>query len=277
MECTINNLALYYEVYGEGRPILFLHGWAVDHTFLVHDMEPIFQSKQGWQRIYLDLPGRGKSAAAEWIDHQDQILELLLAFIDTVLSRQRFVLAGLSYGGYLARAVVHQRAAQIDGLLLIVPEIEPNPGAETPPVLPVIAQDAALLAELPADQAERFKRGAIVQERHVWERLRDQVLPAVQPSDRPFLQRLSQNYRFSFAVDALPAPFPAPTLMLLGRQDTDVGFKAALRLVDQYPRGTFALLDRAGHFLPLEQELLYRTLVAEWLRRVAEYCAQRDA
>ena len=32
--------------------------------------------------------------------------------------------------------------------------------------------------------------------------------------------------------------------MLLGRQDSSVGYKDAWSILDNYPRGTFAVLDR---------------------------------
>jgi len=38
--------------------------------------------------------------------------------------------------------------------------------------------------------------------------------------------------------------------------------------LDNHPRATFAVLDRAGHGLGAEQESLFRTLVSEWLDRV---------
>ena len=46
----------------------------------------------------------------------DQLLGALLAFTDQVTAGQRFVLAGLSYGGLMARGVLYHRAALIDGL-----------------------------------------------------------------------------------------------------------------------------------------------------------------
>ena len=71
-------------------------------------------------------------------------------------------------------------------------------------------------------------------------------------------------------MDALAEPFEGPTLILLGRQDAEVGYRDAWRLVENYPRGTLVVLDRAGHYLPIEQEGLFRTLVHEWLDRVEE-------
>ncbi len=59
MKCELENISVYYEVYGEGKPILMLHGWPLDHRYLVSDMEPLFTHRDGRKRIYLDLPGMG--------------------------------------------------------------------------------------------------------------------------------------------------------------------------------------------------------------------------
>jgi pimeloyl-ACP methyl ester carboxylesterase len=45
------------------------------------------------------------------------------------------------------------------------------------------------------------------------------------------------------------------------------------RLLEHYPRATFAVLDRAGHGLAHEQVALVTALLAEWLDRVAEHRA----
>lgn len=87
---------------------------------------------------------------------------------------------------------------------------------------------------------------------------------------------LEANYAFSFDVDALPEePFPAPTLIVTGRQDSLCGYRSAWDLLDNFPRATFAVLDRAGHGLSAEQKMLFRALVGEWLDRVEEYAAGR--
>ena len=40
-------------------------------------------------------------------------------------------------------------------------------------------------------------------------------------------------------------------------------------------KSTFAILDRAGHFLQVEQEELFLALVDEWLQRVEEFGSSR--
>jgi pimeloyl-ACP methyl ester carboxylesterase len=43
-----------------------------------------------------------------------------------------------------------------------------------------------------------------------------------------------------------------------------------LALARDYPRGTFAVLDRAGHALLHEQPALVQAFLAEWIERVRE-------
>jgi pimeloyl-ACP methyl ester carboxylesterase len=49
-----------------------------------------------------------------------------------------------------------------------------------------------------------------------------------------------------------------------------VGYQNAWDLVENFPRATFAVLDRASHFLSIEQNALMKALVADWLDRVEE-------
>jgi len=66
-------------------------------------------------------------------------------------------------------------------------------------------------------------------------------------------------------------PFSKPTLVLTGRQDIDVGYRDAWRLVECYPRATFVALDRADHGLPIDETDLFEALVLNWLQRVEEW------
>jgi pimeloyl-ACP methyl ester carboxylesterase len=183
---------------------------------------------------------------------------------------ERFVVAGTSYGGYLARGLVYRLADRIDGLLLTVPLVETDASKRHLPQPLVVHEDPAFLAALAPD--EQFMRDFVVaQSMYVLDTFRQVIMPAVAIADHAFLQRLEQNYAFSFDIDALPKPFPAPALFLTGRHDTSCGYREAYQLLDNYPRATFAVLDRAGHALGEEQPVLFRALVSEWLDRVEEY------
>jgi pimeloyl-ACP methyl ester carboxylesterase len=40
-----------------------LHGWPVDHRHMVKDFEPLFEHRDGWKRLYPDMPGMGQTVA----------------------------------------------------------------------------------------------------------------------------------------------------------------------------------------------------------------------
>jgi len=272
MDCELKDITVHYELFGEGRPIIMLHGWSVDHRYMVSDMEPLFRQRDGWKRIYLDLPGHGRTPGKDWITNQDKILDVVLDFIDNVISGQRFVVVGSSLGAYLARGVVHHRSASIDGLLLTVPVIVQGAKRHVPSHVTLVA-DPALVSELEPDEAEVLQLG-VVQSRKVVDYMRANLSSAIKIGDQAFQAKIREhpeNYEFSFDVDALPKPCPAPTLIVTGRQDSDVGYRDAWEILDNYPRGTFVVLDRSGHLLGVEQEDLFHALVGEWLDRVEEY------
>lgn len=271
MECQLKNISVHYEMYGEGHALLSLHGFSPDHRLMRGCLEPIFDHRSRWQRIYPDLPGMGKTPGKEWIANSDQMLDIVLDFIDQVIPGQHFALAGESYGGYLARGIIYRRPALVDGLLFICPLIVPEHAKRSVPPHVVLVKDPALLSSLEPSEREEFESFAVVQSQSIWERTRDEVIAGVSIADEDFLTRLqTHGYPFSFDVDAASAPFEKPTLILVGRQDGIVGYRDAWEILENYPRGTFAVLDRAGHNLQIEQETLFNALVNEWLDRVEE-------
>jgi pimeloyl-ACP methyl ester carboxylesterase len=270
MECKIRDISIFYEEIGLGKPLFMLHGGSLDHYHMKNDMEPIFASRTGWRRIYPDLPGTGKTRSAEWIINQDHMLDVVLQFIDAVAPGQSFGVAGASYGGYLARGVVHQRAMQVVGLLLVVPVIEPDRGKRTLPKHQVLKEDEEFLAAL-APGEQWLRELSVVQSLGLLEYQRDLIIPALAKADQEFVKRLEANNTFTFDVDTLPEPFPGPSLFLTGRYDPWCGYQDAYRILENYPRATFAILDRAGHALTYEQNILFKSLVNEWLDRVEEY------
>jgi pimeloyl-ACP methyl ester carboxylesterase len=267
MECQLANSSVHYHTFGQGRPFITVSGAPGDHRIILSWLEPLFSARPGWQRFYFDLPGTGLSPGAAWIGGSDQMLDVVCDFIDAVIPAQSFVLLGLSYGGYLARGVVYRKSTLVDGLCLLVPWL--SDGADqTLPAPATFIKDPALLAQLSADEAERFAGLTVLQTRKLLGWYRDVVVPARQGADWALLDRVVENYRFTFDVAA--QRFEKPVLIVTGRQDTHVGYRDGWDIVECYPRATFAVLDRAGHALGVEQEHLLGALLNEWLDRIEE-------
>jgi pimeloyl-ACP methyl ester carboxylesterase len=269
MQCDLEDGAIFYETYGTGRPIVILPGRPSNHRSMVRFMEPLFTGRDGWRRLYPDWPGTGHSPVGNRLPTHDQMLDTVLAFIDRVIPDQRFVLAGLSYGGYLARGVLYHRAAMIDGLMLCVPLVKADLAQAQLPPRTILLPDPALLTQIEPWEAEIAAEMVVVQSQPVIAAVRD-VLAEVRSADHAFMAQLEEAAPFSFDVDAPPVPFDGPTLILTARQDAICGYRDAWDLLENYPRATFAVLDRAGHFLNIEQDRLCQALTGEWLDRLEE-------
>ncbi|MFX1296851.1 MAG: alpha/beta fold hydrolase [Promethearchaeota archaeon] len=270
MECNLKNLKIYYEIYGEGHPVLMIHGFAPDHRLMKGCMEPIFKNRDKYKRIYFDLPGMGKTTAPKWIKNSDQILDVVLEFIDKVIPNENFIIASESYGCYLARGVLLKRFKFVDAVLFICPLIIPlTENRDLPKDFKVLIKDNAFISSLSASDAVELESSLVIQSRDVWERFEKEVFSGLKIVDQKFLEKIfPANYEFSFEVDNLLQLYEKPTLFLLGRQDISVGYRDAWKIIENYPNATFAILDQAGHNLQIEKAELFNSLVNDWLDRV---------
>ncbi len=271
MKIDIKNISINYEIIGSGKPIIMIHGYSVDHKLMSGCMEPIFSYKDNYKRIYVDLPGMGKSDSAEWITDSDTMLDIVIEFIEKIIPNENFLLAGESYGGYLSRGIIYKMSHRVDGILLICPVILADSEKRSVPDHEVLIKDHELLSKLTTEEAENFNSMAVIQSRKIYERYNDEIMSGVKLADHGFLKNLKEKgYEFSLDIDKMNRKFDKPALILLGKQDSSVGYEDAWKILKNFPRGTFAVLDKAGHNLQIEQEQLFNSLVNEWLVRVDE-------
>ncbi|HNR15278.1 MAG TPA: alpha/beta hydrolase [Chitinophagaceae bacterium] len=267
-EIKLSNTSIYYKSIGKGKPLIFLHGFSADHQMMEASMEPIFKNSNGYRRIYIDFPGMGQSPASESIKNVDDMLVVINEFIDSLIPNQHFLLAGQSFGGYIARGILKTKQEWVDGVCLIAPLVNPNKRAV--PEKKVIVSNKALLDTITNATAKgAFSQVAVVQEPAIYERTKTEIIDPISLANQKFLLRFTgKNYEFSFNPDSLSKPFDKPSLILAGRQDHITGYYDNWKYFQNYTRTSFVILDRAGHNLHIEQSELFTSLVKEWLRRV---------
>jgi pimeloyl-ACP methyl ester carboxylesterase len=271
MKCKVRDCEIFYEQIGDGIPLISLHGSPLDSRSMKGCIEPIFRKRKGWCRLYPDLPGHGQTSSRDWIKNSDDMLQVALDLIDKIIPDTRFALAGMSYGGYIAGGIVQHRPEQVAGLLLIVPSIVRHLYERDLPPKRVLARDEELLAELDAQSRAGFENVAVVQTRSHWDRFIKEIVPGLRDGDTQFLERFHPSIdSCSFGIGRKTSTFEKPALILTGRQDHFVGYRDSWTILENYPRATFAVLDRAGHGLHIEQVTLFNALVSEWLDRVEE-------
>ena len=277
MLANVNGIPVHYAEHGSGTPVLALHGGSVDHREIMGALEPVFADRAGYRRLYPDLPGMGRTPAPQTMDSTDAVLELLLGLVDEVIGEEQFLVAGHSFGGYLARAIANRRPVQVAGLAVICSLGGDQVQGDEPPEHVVVHADGDLDVDgaLEPEMAAEFRDYLVVQTPETLQRFQETVAPGVALADQAAMERMSARWQLRSAPEQGP-PSTSPTLILAGRQDSTVGYAAAWRLLEHYPRATLAVLDRAGHALPHEQPGLLGALVGEWLDRVREYHVREE-
>ncbi|MEU4553645.1 alpha/beta fold hydrolase [Micromonospora violae] len=218
----------------------------------------------GLREIYLDLPGHGDTPA-HCPPTSQAVLDTVCAWLDNHLDTPA-LLAGGSYGAYLAAGIARQRPDLVRGLLLVCPGITmarhsrhlPDEPPLDPPPGWLDAAPAALHAHL--DTALGHRTPAVVAT----------VLTALNsggPGDARFQQQLQNGPDYALPDEKTHVVFPGPVSVITGRQDGIVGYTDQFHAMRHYPRGTYTVIDAAGHYLPYEQPTLLRSLAQDWLRR----------
>ncbi|MCN9244307.1 alpha/beta hydrolase [Streptomyces sp. RY43-2] len=263
------SMTLHFVEKGAGRPVLALHGWTPDHRLMLGCMEPVFARREGYRRLYPDLPAMGKSPAPPSMASSDDMLRAVEEFVDRTIGGEPFLLVGESYGGYLARALARSRAEQVLGLALICPLADAvEPPERRVPAHQVLRSEPGLLDSLDPQVAEEFDEVTVVQTSDTARRFREEILSGLDAADTEAMARIRQRWQLTEGPED-GEPFQRPTLIVTGRQDSSVGYLDQFELLPHYPRASFATLDMAGHNLQIEQVELFDALMLDWVDRVA--------
>ena len=233
MLIRINGLETFYQVEGQGDPVVLLHGWGASSQSLAGVaacLVPLFRV------ISVDLPGFGWSQAppAAWgtVDYADHVRQLL----DEVRIAKAALL-GHSFGGRIAIQLATRHPGRVGRLILVASAgVRPRRGPRyyarvvtakalrRLPMLPGLGgMGNRLLSRWQAKVGSRDYLAA--------GRLRPTLVKVVNEDLAPAL-----------------ALVQAPTLLLWGDQDQEVRRPAMEVMAARIPRARLSVFAGAGHF-----------------------------
>ena len=115
MNININGLNINYEVSGEGKPVILLHGWLCS----LETMKPIAKALENNFKVYnVDLPGFGKSDKLKNPFNTNMFGDFLDGFIKQ-LEIEKPILVGHSNGGRTIINYVGRELGKTNKIILI--------------------------------------------------------------------------------------------------------------------------------------------------------------
>lgn len=234
-------MVLPVRILGTGPPVVLLPWFGLDQAVMAAAFEPVFAATSGWCRIYVDLPGTGQSPAIE--PRCDAVLETVLETVGPI-TRAPFLVAGCSYGGYLAAGLARRAPAQVAGLLMVCPGVKILPADRNLDHVLPSEPEPGWLRDVPTELHDHFSRGIRNQTGPVASRVA-RALRLAGPTDDAYLAVLrSTGYQLSDEGSA--SRLDGNVAILAGRADRITGHLDQFDALAGYPRGSYVALSRLG-------------------------------
>ncbi|MCX7863212.1 MAG: alpha/beta hydrolase [Bacteroidales bacterium] len=237
-------MKLSYIHYGEGKTLIFLHGY-LENKFL---WKELMFALSNYQTISIDLPGCGESPPQE----NQTIDSMALAVKETLdsLHVSEAVIIGHSMGGYVALSFAEQFSSVLKGLILI----NSHPFADTDEKKQSRLQEIELIKQgkktlllktfLPKLYAPDFNDAEAIENSRIMAELTcPQGMIAC-------LNAMAERKDRSFLLHSLPFPL----LWIYGKHDQLFNCELAEKFSTQNQRLIKMLLPNAGHMGMIEEK-----------------------
>ena len=192
--------------------------------------------------------------------------ETIAAMAEDVLAAapERFALAGLSLGGYVALAIAAQAPARVTRLALIATSARPDTAAQR-------ARRQALMRLARHGRFQGVTPRLLPYYVHA-DRLEDRTVTEPVLAMAKTLGRevfLRQTAAVMARADARPrlAAIACPTLVLCGREDRATPMPLSFEIAESIPGADLVVLGRCGHLPPSERPRTTTALLRGWLTR----------
>ena len=260
----VNGAKLYYEVAGEGRPLVFLHA-GIANMHMWDDQARAFRDR--YRVIRFDHRGFGQSSApAGPASIADDVYGML-----TFLNVDQAYVVGCSMGGGAALDFTLAHPEMVDGLVLVGPGVSGSPDDEDDQMAATWQeiQDAAKAGDY--DKANEL-------EVRIWVdgvgRTPDQVDPAYRAQASAMNRALYDHDAEMSAVEwqeADPPAYPrlesvtAPTLVIVGDRDLPEMQQIVGVLAARIPGAKKVVMQNTAHLPSMELPDQFNQILGDFL------------
>lgn len=135
------------------------------------------------------------------------------------------------------------------------------------PTKTVLERDDLFISTLSKEEFNEFNYISVIQNAEMWEEYKRDIDLNIMDDNIGFLEKQLDG-SFTSVIDIDDITYDEPTLILLGRQDAEVGFEDQYNMYKSFSRSTIQILDKAGHNLQIERNSIFAISFIDWLERV---------
>ncbi len=233
MLVRIGGLETYYTLDGRGESVVLLHGWGTSSESLAGVAASL---RTTFRVLSLDLPGFGWSQGPPGAWGTEEYSAHVIAVLDRVDTAQA-AFVGHSFGGRIAITLAARQPARVSRLALVASAgVRPRRGARYHfriATTKFLARIAAMpgCGRLGERALTRWRDRVGSRDYRVAGRMRPTLVKVVNEDLTPLLPTVQ-----------------APTLLLWGDQDQEVGRHAMEVMAARIPRARLVVVPGSGHF-----------------------------
>jgi pimeloyl-ACP methyl ester carboxylesterase len=252
---ALNGIRLYYEVHGQGAPLVLMHGFAGT----AESWKPQIPDLSARYRLILyDARGHGRSDSPRSADGycHEIFAEDLRALLDQ-LDAQTAVVGGLSMGGVIALTFYFKYPQRVRALILA----DTGPGFRNPERRAKWTRSREAVARLLEEGGmPAFARSKYAQLNYY---TAPEIMLKHDPIGLAHVNRKVLVIPDSRLIDRLPE-VGVPTLVVVGADDTD--FLAASEVMARkIPGAAHVVIPKAGHGANVDQPEAFNRAILDFL------------
>ncbi|MFW9911110.1 MAG: alpha/beta fold hydrolase [Candidatus Thorarchaeota archaeon] len=254
------DIETYYEIAGEGEPIVFVHGAAGSHDNWHPQVKHL---SDRFKVVTYDIRGHGKSGGSDRKYSCDLFTDDLNGLI-TALELERLVVCGLSLGGMIAQQYAVKYHSNLAGLVL----------ADTAVASALTLSDKLQKWMFPVSLVKWYIRRKTPEDYARWsfkyfdmkDDVREYLIQEQLRMDQTeFLKLMDAIYGFKL-LDL--ASIKVPTLVVLGENERKAVFPHADKMIELIENSKKVIVPDAGHASNLENPAEFNRVLDEFLEHV---------
>lgn len=258
----VNDVNLYYEIYGEGVPLVLIEGLAQNINMWKYQIENL---KDHFKIVAFDLRGNGKSDKPISGYSVDIFADDTIGLIRELKLEKPNIL-GVSLGGFVALKILHKYGKEIDkGILVNTAYGGPNYIPPSMDVLNIMLTGGG--GKTPFEKgfnslALGFTEKFVKEKREIIEEIVNSLLENPQP---PYAYQGQAMAGASFNMEKEVKEIENEVLVIIGEKDKVVPKQNGINLKNSLKNSKLHIIKDAGHLCFIEKPEEFNEVVKNFL------------